>query len=562
MPTNRWSLMGWFDSFFGGGGSSSSGDSTEGSADSSGGETDGSTTGAYFTPEMMQGLQGAGLTEAEIAEVAEYAGLSNIEKDGEFTPEKYVAYGPYANYISSEDQDRYTSELLKNDINDFTGSGKHSKELSEFLKNQVALGMPLRFNANADPSDRVYSKTYFADIPLLYIIPGRAKLNEKIIDDSGKYINLNEYYETLEDGDKISWGVKKSFFGSDKDMKYVSFNENYKEFWKYVQLMTSSVYSYFILKASESGKDGGTFEMFDFSDVIGNARWKDYGIPFYYDKASTFSEDISNTYSTSRIAESVNEKSSETREIAMLGNKNGFTSIFTAVAENMKALFQGFSDSLKATLSYDYILTKTANKLVRVVNGSMLDFPEVFNDSKFDKNYNFTFKFTSPYGDRASIFKYVFVPYLTLLCFAMARQDHVLSYVEPFYIRLEAPGKCAIDMGVITSLSIVKGGSENLWTLDGLPRSIEVTMSVMDLYPSMNMVRDTKMLRYNTNLSTYLENLAGIRTDSLQDIDDELKSWLNRKLSNSWIKSLDDNIENAIGDFLYGAQEAIKDIFR
>ena len=39
------------------------------------------------------------------------------------------------------------------------------------------------------------------------------------------------------------------------------------------------------------------------------------------------------------------------------------------------------------------------------------------------------------------------------------------------------------DLGLISDISWTKGGSQNLWTKDGLPRAIDVSLSISDLYP-------------------------------------------------------------------------------
>lgn len=565
---SRWNFIQGITDFFFGKGSSSSDSSSEDSSGSTEGQAADSKTSDPFNMDFSSDQKSLfsgsfGVNDSEMGELSEYFGLSGIFKgDKKDIQTKYLTYGPYANIYQEGDE---KSKIDTASDNKLSGSKQDTEGFFNAIKNsdtaQIAFGMPLKYGSNADPCDRVYASTLVKDLPIVYLIPGKAKINTSLIDNSGGYINLDKYYENLENGEIPEFKIKKTFFGDDKNMKYMHFKSNYNEFWKYVQLSTSAVYSYF--KLAEAKSDGkADFELFNFDEIMKNRNWNAYGVPFYYDRSSTFSEDISNSYSSSRIAEAVNEKSSETREIAILGDKNGFTNIFTSVGENIKALIQGLSDSMKATASYDYILTKTANKLVRVVNGSLLDFPEVFNDSKFDKNYNFTFKFFSPYGDDKSIFKYVIVPYLTLLTFAMCRQDNPLSYVEPFYVRVEAPGKCSIDMGVITALSITKGGSENLWTVNGLPRCIEVTASIMDLYPTMNMVRTTGMLRYNSNFSAYLENLAGIRTDSMTTLGSEFKWWINRKLSNNTVINLPNKVKNFVSDKLYDTQKSISDIFR
>lgn len=95
------------------------------------------------------------------------------------------------------------------------------------------------------------------------------------------------------------------------------------------------------------------------------------------------------------------------------------------------------------------------------------------------------------------------------------RQDQAFSYVEPFLVRVNAPGWFNVNCGVITSMTINKGGSDGLWTADNLPRLMEVTVEIQDLYPMMKQLSKGRMTKYNKGLCSYLENLSGVRAEDL-----------------------------------------------
>lgn len=99
-----------------------------------------------------------------------------------------------------------------------------------------------------------------------------------------------------------------------------------------------------------------------------------------------------------------------------------------------------------------------------------------------------------------------------------------------------------MDCGVITSMTINKGGSDNLWTADGLPRLMEVTVDIQDLYPMMKQLSKGSMTKYNKGLCSYLENLSGIRAEDLT-IGTMAAMKIN-KITNSLLVTMDNNIRN------------------
>jgi len=88
-----------------------------------------------------------------------------------------------------------------------------------------------------------------------------------------------------------------------------------------------------------------------------------------------------------------------------------------------------------------------------VTNGMKTIYPELWSDSSYSKNINFNITFTSPYGDPLSIFKYVYVPFCALLCFALPRQASENGYLSPFFVRADVPGIISSDLGIITDLT-------------------------------------------------------------------------------------------------------------
>ena len=86
-----------------------------------------------------------------------------------------------------------------------------------------------------------------------------------------------------------------------------------------------------------------------------------------------------------------------------------------------------------------------------------------------------------------------------------------------------------INLGVISDISFVKGGSDDLWTVNGYPLQIDVNVTVKDMYPAMMMSQTYKELATNIGLLDWIDNLAGLDIQQFTPIT-QLKSMLFHKL--------------------------------
>jgi hypothetical protein len=158
-------------------------------------------------------------------------------------------------------------------------------------------------------------------------------------------------------------------------------------------------------------------------------------------------------------------------------------------------------------------------------------FPHIWKDGRFDRSYNLSFKFHSPYGHPGAIYQNVLMPFAHLLALVLPVLRSPTTYSEPFIFQLDCPGYFACDLGICTGFSFIKGGSDNLWTADGLPRQIDVNMQVQDLYPTLTASNNNKSLYFNIGLGTFLDNLAGTTMYASNDGRGDVVQSLRQKLN-------------------------------
>ena len=159
------------------------------------------------------------------------------------------------------------------------------------------------------------------------------------------------------------------------------------------------------------------------------------------------------------------------------------------------------------------ILSNITTKLQTILTGGRMIFPEIWSESSFSRSYRCTVKLASPSGDKLSIFYNIFVPLYHLIALVLPRNSSAQTYYSPFLVRAYYKGIFNIDMGIITDMSVSKGG-DGEWTPDGLPTSVEVSFDIKDLYESLSMSKaeaekDQGILSNISELD-YIANMCGI----------------------------------------------------
>jgi len=405
---------------------------------------------------------------------------------------------------------------------------------SDFAKDTV-LGLPFRYNTYSDPRRRIYNSTFLTDAPIVSIIPGKPLFrgaegedddglsglikdifgssesdSDSIFSETADYFGLND--DGSDDESILQW-LKSSQKSNENngDLRYYRFKEDYDTFEKYLDLNLSTL----------SVKMGvGT---------LGNARYKNFmsregskdtflnigrSFKFYCTKSGTSSsESISNEFGDSQIAGVANSVSEAVNEFHYLTNgslKNTAGKAGDKIGEALDQLTSSISEIFGGEKTE---IGQLGDAVSAASMGNKLIWPQIWKNSTFSRSYTLSFEFISPYGSPEAIFRYVYLPFITLLTLAMPKQIGTNGYANPFLIRLDMPGCFTSDLAVIQQMSWRKGGNDNLFTSDGLPLAITVDITVQDLYPNMMMSESWSQLRHNTGMHSFLDNMAGLSVE-------------------------------------------------
>lgn len=400
---------------------------------------------------------------------------------------------------------------------DYDGNNPHIDNMRYFF------GAPMQYNAMADPRledsklGRGYLQNMISDMSLLTMTPGKAEFMKYFSKENVKNLGISLLNSNDENYDESLTNI---LTGNEKG-RYYSFTSDYTEYIKYVNGLCNI--AAVLLGIGDKCMYEGAKPYQDFNWDINNLNKEqstmftflttEKSVSFVIDgKDSNFSDGMSNTMAESKLSSLAGGASDLVKEAKYLfGTELNTDSLIEASSQNYEAavskVFSGLSsnDSIISRLS-----SQLSDAASTTLHGGNVEFPEVWHDSKYNKSYDISMKFISPYGDKESIYLYVLVPLFHLLPFSFPRQYSNNGYLNPFLCRLFCKGWFQSSMGIVDSISI-KRAPDGDWSKDGLPTSISVNMSVRDLYQNISLSRGDDFSTYNNiEYMDYISTWAGV----------------------------------------------------
>lgn len=402
---------------------------------------------------------------------------------------------------------------------------------------RLEYGTDNRGNTNSGSDSalgRKYAEKIISTMPLLLLQPGtprfmsdfKRKDKENFLERAMAFI-----------GDKMfNDGGKSSLEDTlTRDGRYYSFQADWQQYYEFVDPMCRIAARYLglqdhILNGQPLDKAKWSVFMNKGTSLFMNTEL--YGaIPFYINSETSMSESFSNDTTQSQLASTVNGISDMGREINfLLGyGSNALGTAFDGFNnEDINQNMENVNEIINKFLGKSSMLSNLAGNLAVVAQGGKMIFPEIWSDSSFSRSYNVTIKLVSPDSDKLSIYFNIIVPIIFLLCLCLPRsvQKYPNDYIAPFLVRGIYKGQYNIDMGIITDMSITRGGDEQSWTIDSLPTQAEVSFTIKDLYSALSITSMKNPFGFdtinNTALMDYIGNMCGIniyKPDVLRDID-------------------------------------------
>lgn len=447
-------------------------------------------------------------------------------------------------------------------------------ENSEFVKiENVAgvFGLPYQFLPNTDlrlsgdtKTENIgyeYAKKIIERIPLLFISPGKASFMTKYSKENKR--NLLEYLINNKDGGSI--GSLDDILSGDG--KYYTFEYDRARYYQYVNPMCRIAARFLEIddiKINGTTLDKMNWETFTQSGIKNIGDFGDFGaVPFYVDTDTSVSESFSNSTTQSMLSSTVNSISDMGRELNFLLGYGASATGINALenSADIRSNIVNVQETINKLLGTGNFLSNLASHLTTVASGGKLIFPEIWNDSSFSRSYNCEFKFVSPDPSKLSVYLNVLVPLFHLIGLVAPQSvdSNPNGYANPFLVRAIYKGFFNVDMGIITDMSVTKG-AECQWTPEGVPTSINVSISIKDLYSAMSITSTTNdNFKYdtlnNTALMDYIANLCGVniyRPEIARIIDMWFVNNFSNRVEDFWQVDIWTGIQDRIQNLIMG----------
>jgi len=412
------------------------------------------------------------------------------------------------------------------------------------------LGIPHQFSAITDPRitaenrlddqqlGRVYANNIIKTIPLLLITPGVPHFTAK--NSNGTTANINNFFGEFTRAMGSVTHTGNTGVG-DYRGKYYSIEFQYAEYYNYVNAMLRAAAKFMgleneVFHGVELGEmqwnryNSGLFTTSrsttqavlnwlsnQLQNLLGSVGLNNIGstqisdcVAFYANCGENVTDSFDTSVTASSYATSINSLSDTAREYQFLAG-----GLLNWNLQNW-SLSGGdwIKNSLDSTIGGG-LLTSITTKAQTLLAGGRLVFPEIWQDSGFGRSYSMTMKLVSPTMDKLSVYLCELVPLYHILALILPRQSTQgeQGYISPFLLRMYYKGKFNIDMGIATSLSVIRG-AEAEWSKDGLPTVLELQMTVKDLYSKFFMSETGLSMFSNITELDYIANTCGININT------------------------------------------------
>jgi uncharacterized protein YraI len=183
-------------------------------------------------------------------------------------------------------------------------------------------------------------------------------------------------------------------------------------------------------------------------------------INFFLNGSETsISESINTSISDSPLDQYLNV-GGQLEDIINYFTGSGFNITNSDISSALESVFGSESNTV----------TKSMLKLGKnILKGGKLILPKMLSTATYGRSISCNMRFVSPYGDPYSIFLKCIVPVCHLLAMALPKQIADNMYTYPFVVRAAQLGRFTVDLGVISNITVNRGGSDDTsWTVDSL----------------------------------------------------------------------------------------------
>lgn len=474
--------------------------------------------------------------------------VTSYDKDGNLTGEEKEPLDSETRTPDNGITDNEAVELLNAVLGD---DGSYTFGKMKISNTYGILGCPYQYLDVVDRPigdgeiGRMFADRILSKMPLLFIQPGEPKFLAGWSDDE-----RGSYLESVLQG--LSTDSQLSNF-SNIQGRFYTFNPTWALYRQYIQPLTFAAALYLGLPDLKIPHVGSLYNT-DWSDYAPEETKKIFfkfmtGVTFYINSEVQITDNFSNSTNQSQLEQKTNALSDMAKELQFLlgsaASKVGVdvNSVQAGSSMNVENAHEFASD----LLGRGNFLEQISHNLLTVVQGGKLIFPEIWGDSTYEKSYNVTIKLRCPDADALSWFFNIWLPIAHLLPLVLPKASGPNGYIAPFLVRAWYKGLFQCPMGIITSCSMTRGELGN-WNLNGLPMSVDINLTIKDLYHSLAVVRSSTSWNQmsameNIGILDFIANFCGANMYE-SDIERTIKFYIKAK------SGIPEQLYNRFGNYI------------
>lgn len=110
------------------------------------------------------------------------------------------------------------------------------------------------------------------------------------------------------------------------------------------------------------------------------------------------------------------------------------------------------------------------------IKGNKIALPKIWDTSDYRPAFSLNLKLFSPYGTPAAVKKFIIEPLIHLLLISCPQTADGVSYGQPFACSVKAYGITRLNLAVMSSLTLRRGGSDTSFNVFKQPLTIDVSI--------------------------------------------------------------------------------------
>jgi hypothetical protein len=222
------------------------------------------------------------------------------------------------------------------------------------------------------------------------------------------------------------------------------------------------------------------------------------GLRIFLTGDSVHQETITNAYSASNIQTYLNRISDfgnqfgkiRLKELGQEGSDPNST--LGAAKQFASTKFKELGGTVGSMFGNAGAGTLVASSLANMfLEGTHFSLPKVWKESSYSPSLAFNVQLISPYGNEEYIKKFVLEPLIYLLLLGSPTSKDGLTYGNPKYVFVKSYGISNINIGVLESITLNRGGADMTFNANRQPTSINLNISIKPAFDGFASVCDT-----------------------------------------------------------------------